>query len=76
MDLAMRGTLKILPTGIDVNYNSTENTLSLKEVVDSFCVNMDTKEEHAMLVHYSKDKAYCFKKCGKVLYYLNIYNPE
>ena len=29
-----------------------------------------------MLVHYSEDKAYHFKECGKGLYYLNVSNPE
>ena len=76
MDYTMRGTLEILPLLIYMNYNSTENTLSLKEVSDSFCETMDNKEEHAMLVHYSEDKAYHFKECGKGLYYLNISNPE
>ena len=29
-----------------------------------------------MLVHYSEDKAYRFKECGKGLYYLNVSNLE
>ena len=29
-----------------------------------------------MLVHYSKDKAYHFKECGKGLYYLDVSNPK
>ena len=29
-----------------------------------------------MLVHYSNDKAYRFKECGKGMYYLDISNPE
>ena len=52
MDYTMRGTLEILPVLIYMNYNSTENTLSLKEVSDSFCETMDNKEEH-------------IKECGK-----------
>ena len=43
MDYTMRGTMEILPMGIYVNDNSMENTLSLKEVADSFRVTMDTK---------------------------------
>ena len=37
---------------------------------------MDAKEDHAVLVHYSKDKSYNFKECGKGLYYLVVYNPS
>ena len=53
----MRGTLDILPMYIYVNDNSIPNILSLKEVTDSFRVKIDTKEDHAMLVHYRKYKA-------------------
>ena len=56
MDYTMRGTLEILPVLIYMNYNSTENTLSLKEVSDSFCVTMNTKEYLKMLVNYSKEE--------------------
>ena len=75
MENTMRGTLDILPMGIYVNENSMANILSLKEVENYFRVTMDTKEYHAMSVHYSKDKAYWFRECGKGLYYLDISNP-
>ena len=52
------------------------NILSLKEVAYYFYMTMDIKKNHAILVHYSKDKAYRFKECGKDLYYLNVYNSE
>ena len=29
-----------------------------------------------MLVHYSNNKTYLLKECGKGLYYLDISNPE
>ena len=45
-------------------------------MVDSFHVPMDTKDYHAMLVHYIKNKAYQFNECEKGLYYLNFSNPE
>ena len=61
MDYTIRGTLDILPIGIYGNDNSVANILSLKEVADYFCVTIDTKEDNAMLVHYSKDKAYCLR---------------
>ena len=76
MDYTMRGTLDILPMGIYINDNSMADILYLKEVEDSFRVTMETKEDHKMVVHYSKDTDYCFKECGKGLYYLNISNPE
>ena len=50
--------------------------ISLKEVADYFHMTMDTKENHTMLVQYSKDKAYHFYECVKDLYYLDVYNPE
>ena len=37
---------------------------------------MDTKEDHAILVHYITDRDYCFNKFGKDLYYLNVSNTE
>ena len=37
---------------------------------------MYTKEDHAMIVHFNKNKAHRFKKCGKGLYYLDISGPE
>ena len=37
---------------------------------------MDTKEDHAMLVHYGMDKPYRLKECGKGLYYIDVSNPE
>ena len=43
MDYTTRGTLDILPMGIYVNDNSMANILSLKEVVDSFRVTINTK---------------------------------
>ena len=61
MYYTIRGTLEILPMGIYVNDKSMANILSLKEVEDYFCVAVDTKEDHEMLVHYSKDNAYRFK---------------
>ena len=70
----MRGTLDILPMGIFVNDNSMEKIISIKEVADYLRVTMDTKEDHTMLVHYSK--AYYFKRLGKGLYYIEISNPE
>ena len=76
MNYTMRGTLYILPMGIYVNDNSMANILSLKKVSYSFRVTMDTKEDHTILVHYSKDRAYCFKECVKGLYYLEVSNPE
>ena len=76
MDYIMRGTLYILPMGVYVNDNSMANILSLKELADFFCVTMDTKEYHAMLLCYSKNKVYRFKSCGKFLYYLYVSNTE
>ena len=76
MDYTMRGILDILRMEIYVNDNSMENILSLEEVSDSFRVTMNTKEYHAILLHYSKDKAYRFKECGKGLYYLDVSYPE
>ena len=61
MDYTMRGTLDILPMDIYANGNSMANIISLKEVEDSLLVAMDTNEEHAILVHYRKYKAYSFK---------------
>ena len=51
MDYTMKEILNVLPMNIYVNYNSMANILSIKEVADSFRVTMDTKEDHAMLVH-------------------------
>ena len=76
IDYTMRGILDILPMDIYLNDNSVANILSLKEVADYFHVTMDTKEYHAMLVHYSEYKSYCFKECRKGMYYLNVSNPE
>ena len=76
MNYTMRGTLDILPMGIYANDNSMANILSLKKVSYYFRVTMDTKEDQTMLVHYSKDKDYHFKECGKGLYYLEVSNPE
>ena len=53
MDYTIRGTLEILPMYIYVNDNFAANILSLKELANSFRITMDTKENHAMLVHYS-----------------------
>ena len=61
MNYTMRGTLEILPMGIYVNDNSMANILSLKKVVDSLRVTLNTKEVHSMLFHQSKDKACRFK---------------
>ena len=61
MDYTMRGTLDILPMDIYANDNSMANIISLKEVEDYFLMAMDTKEDHTMLVHYIKYKAYSFK---------------
>ena len=68
--------MDILPMDICVNDNSMAKIISLKEVADYSRMTMDTKEFHAMLVHYSKDKAYRFKECGKGLYYIYVSNPE
>ena len=57
----MRGILDILHMDIYVNDKYMANILSLKEVSYSFRFTMDTKEDHTMLVHYSKDEAYHFK---------------
>ena len=76
MDYTMRGTLDVLLMYIYANDNSMANILSLNEVAYSFSVTMDTKDYHAILVHYSKGKAYRFMECGKGLYYLHVYNPE
>ena len=72
----MMGILDILPMDIYVNDNSMANILFIKEVSSYFCVTMDNKEDHAMLVHYIKDKAYSFKECGKGMYYLDVSNPK
>ena len=57
MEYTMKVNLNILPMIIYVNNKSMENILSLKEVANSFRVTMDTKEDHAMLVHFNKDTA-------------------
>ena len=57
----MRGTLDILLMVVYLNDNSMENILALKEVTQYFRGTMDTKEDHEMLVHYIKYKAYHFK---------------
>ena len=76
MESTMRGILDILPMEIYANDNSMAKIPSLKGMADSFRVTMDTKEYHAMLVPYSKDKTYRFKECGKGLYYLDVSNPN
>ena len=76
MDYSMKFTLDIFPIGIYVNDNYMADILYLKEVSYSFRMIMYTKEDHKMVVHYSENKAYRFKECGKGLYYLNIYNLE
>ena len=68
--------MDILPMGTYVNDNSMANILSLKEVADYLRVTMYNKKYHAMLVHYSKDKSYRFKVCGKSLYCLDVSKPE
>ena len=57
MDYTITSTLDVLHMGIYVNDNSMANILSLKEVAYSFRMTMDIKADHAMLVHYIKDKA-------------------
>ena len=76
MDYNIRGTLDTLPMIIYVNDNYMANIIYLKEVADYFCVTMDSREDHAILFHYIDKKAYRFKECGRVLYYLDVYNPE
>ena len=76
MDYTMRGILDILPMYIYVNDKSVANIIYLKEVADYLRVTMDAKYDHAMLVHYSKDKAYPFKEFLKGLYYIDVSNPE
>ena len=49
----MGGILDILPMDISLNNNSMATILSLKEMEDPLRVTMDTKEYHAMIVHYS-----------------------
>ena len=39
-------------------------------------MKIDTKDDHVMISHFNKDKAYRFKECGNGLYYLDIYDPE
>ena len=56
----MRVILEILPTHIYVNDNYMADILSLKKVKYYFRVTMDTKEYHAMLVHYRKNEALLF----------------
>ena len=76
MDYSMKFTMDIFPMSVYVNDNSMADILFLKEVSYSFRMVMYTKADHTMVVHYSEDKAYRFKECGKGLYYLNIYNLE
>ena len=52
MDYTMRCILEILLMDIYVNDNSMSNILSLKEVAFYFRMNMDTQEDHTMLVRY------------------------
>ena len=76
MDYTVRETLYILPLRIYLNDNPIADTISLREVADYFHVTMYTKDNHAMLVLYIKDKAYHFEEYGKGLYYLYISNTE
>ena len=76
MYYTMKGNLNIFPISIYVNNNSMANILSHKEVENSFRVTMNKKEDHAMLVHFNKYKAYRFKECENGLYYLDISDPE
>ena len=76
MDYTMRGILDILPMDIYENDNSMANIISLKEVAYYFRVTMDAKEDHAMLVHYRKDKSCPFQGVLKGLYYTDVSNPE
>ena len=48
---------------INVSDNSIEEIIFLKDMGYSFCVTMDTNEDQAMLINFSKDKEYCFKEC-------------
>ena len=52
------------------------NTLSLKEVSNYLHLTMDTDEDHAMLVHFEKYKAYHFRESRNDLYYLDISDPK
>ena len=76
MDYTMKGTLNFFPMSIYVNDNSMSNILSLKEVANSFHVKIDTKDDHAMISHFNKNKAYRLKECGNGLYYRDISDPE
>ena len=58
MEYTTSGPLDILTMVIYVNDNYMTKFVYLKEVAYSFRISMDTKDYHAMLVHYSKDKAY------------------
>ena len=60
MDSTMKVTINI-PMSIYVNDNSMSNIFSLKEVANSFRVKIDTKDDHAVISHFNKDKAYRFK---------------
>ena len=51
MDYTTRGILDTLPMEIYVNDNSVAKIISLKEVADSFRMNIDTKEDHSKLFH-------------------------
>ena len=75
MEYTMKGSLNTLPVSIYVYNNSMADILSLKEVASYFHVTMDTNDDHAMLVHLSKYKAYCFKECGNGIYSLDISDP-
>ena len=68
MDYTIRGILDILHVDMYVNNNFMANIPFIKELADSFRVNMDTKEDHTMLAHCSQDKAYIFKKIGTGMY--------
>ena len=57
MYYTMKVTLNIIPMIIYVKNNSMANLIYIKRVKISFRVTMDTKEDHAMLVHFNKDTA-------------------
>ena len=63
-----KASYKCPPMIIYVNDNPMSIILSLKEMENLFRVKIDTKDDHAMISHFNKDKAYRFKECGNGLY--------
>ena len=60
-----------LPFKVFFNPSSMANTLSLKDVVKTFCTTMDTRKERVMIMHTGNDSVMKFRECCDEIYYFN-----